>query len=145
MNDGEVLLEAIELVKHFPARSSTFRRAAGEQVHAVDGVSLAVRCGGTLGIVGESGCGKSTLARLLLRLHEPASGAVKFDGTDITSLSRRHVRPYRRQMRMIFQDPYASLSPRRACRADSRRSPPNQRDRLAWQVRQNVQGGDLTG
>jgi peptide/nickel transport system ATP-binding protein len=96
VNDGEVLLEAIELVKHFPARSSTFRRAAGEQVHAVGGVSLAVRCGGTLGIVGESGCGKSTLARLLLRLHEPARGAVKFDGTDVTSLSRRHVRPYRR-------------------------------------------------
>jgi oligopeptide transport system ATP-binding protein len=113
VNDGEVLLEAIELVKHFPVRSSTFRRAAGVQVHAVDGVSLAVRRGETLGIVGESGCGKSTLARLLVRLHEPTSGAVNFDGTDITSLSRRDFRPYRRQMQMIFQDPYASLNPRK--------------------------------
>ncbi len=113
MTNSEVLLEAVELVKHFPVRSSSFSRASGDYVHAVDGVSLAVRRGETLGVVGESGCGKSTLGRLLVRLHEPTSGTVTFDGTDITSLSRRDIRPYRRQMQMIFQDPYSSLNPRK--------------------------------
>jgi peptide/nickel transport system ATP-binding protein len=109
----ETLLEATDLVKHFPVRSTAFRRASGERVHAVDGVSLSVRKGETLGIVGESGCGKSTLARLLVRLHEPTSGTVSFDGTDITTLSRGALRPFRREMQMIFQDPYASLNPRK--------------------------------
>ncbi len=108
-----VLLEAVELVKHFPVRSTAFRRSAGEYVHAVDGVSLEVRRGETLGIVGESGCGKSTLGRLLVRLHEPTSGRVRFGGADITELSRRELRPYRRELQMIFQDPYASLNPRK--------------------------------
>ena len=108
-----VLLEAVDLVKHFPVRSTSVRRASREYVHAVDGISLEVRRGETLGIVGESGCGKSTLGRLLVRLHEPTSGTIRFDGTDITSLSRRELRPFRRQMQMIFQDPYASLNPRK--------------------------------
>src|SRR5439155_23800959 len=104
---SEVLLEGRDLVKHFPVRRSK------DVVHAVDGVSLEVRRGETLGIVGESGCGKSTLGRLLVRLHEPTSGVVRFGGADITTLSRRELRPFRREMQMIFQDPYASLNPRK--------------------------------
>jgi peptide/nickel transport system ATP-binding protein len=103
----EVLLEAHDLVKHFPVRRSK------DLVHAVDGVSLEVRRGETLGIVGESGCGKSTLGRLLVRLHDATSGTVRFRGDDITTLSRRELRPFRREMQMIFQDPYASLNPRK--------------------------------
>ena len=103
---GEALLEAADLVKHFPA-------GGGSVVHAVDGVSLTVRRGETLGIVGESGCGKSTLGRLLVRLLDPTSGTVRFRGDDITTLSHRELRPYRRELQMIFQDPYASLNPRR--------------------------------
>jgi oligopeptide/dipeptide ABC transporter ATP-binding protein len=109
---SETLLEARDLVKHFTVRSTAFR-GGGEVVHAVDGVSLDVRSGETLGVVGESGCGKSTLGRLLVRLHEPTSGSVHFNGSDITTLSRRRLRPYRREMQMIFQDPYASLNPRK--------------------------------
>ncbi|TML91133.1 MAG: dipeptide ABC transporter ATP-binding protein [Actinobacteria bacterium] len=104
---SETLLEARDLVKHFPVRRSK------DMVHAVDGVSLEVHRGETLGIVGESGCGKSTLGRLLVRLHDPTSGTVRFRGDDITKLSRRELRPYRREMQMIFQDPYASLNPRK--------------------------------
>ena len=110
---NEILLEAVDLVKHFPVRSTAFRGGGREVVHAVDSVSLEVRRGETLGIVGESGCGKSTLGRMLVRLHEPTSGSVRFDGDDITRLSRRELRPYRREMQMIFQDPYASLNPRK--------------------------------
>ncbi len=111
MND--VLVEAVDLVKQFPVRGGAFQRGHRDVVHAVDGVSLEVRRGETLGIVGESGCGKSTLGRLLVRLLEPTSGTVAFDGTDITSLSKRELRPFRREMQMIFQDPYASLNPRK--------------------------------
>jgi oligopeptide/dipeptide ABC transporter ATP-binding protein len=109
---SDVLVEARDLVKHFTTRGSAFR-GGGDVVHAVDGVSLEVRSGETLGVVGESGCGKSTLGRLLVRLHDPTSGSVHFDGSDITTLSRRRLRPYRREMQMIFQDPYASLNPRK--------------------------------
>jgi peptide/nickel transport system ATP-binding protein len=103
---SEILVEARDLVKHF-------RRRGDERVHAVDGVSLEVSRGETLGIVGESGCGKSTLGRLLVRLHDPTSGTLRFAGTDITAYSRRQLRPLRREMQMIFQDPYASLNPRK--------------------------------
>jgi oligopeptide transport system ATP-binding protein len=109
---SETLLEARDLVKHFTVRGTAFR-SGGDVVRAVDGVSLDVRSGETLGVVGESGCGKSTLGRLLVRLHEPTSGSVRFGGSDITTLSRRRLRPYRREMQMIFQDPYASLNPRK--------------------------------
>jgi oligopeptide transport system ATP-binding protein len=108
----ETLLETTDLVKHFMVGGSAFKRG-GEIVHAVDGVSLDVRSGETLGIVGESGCGKSTLGRLLVRLHAPTAGTIRFAGDDVTSLSRRRLRPYRREMQMIFQDPYASLNPRK--------------------------------
>jgi oligopeptide transport system ATP-binding protein len=106
------LLEARDVVKHFTVRGTAFR-GGGDTVHAVDGVSLEVRSGETLGVVGESGCGKSTLGRLFVRLHEPTSGSVRFAGRDITSLSRRQLRPVRRELQMIFQDPYASLNPRK--------------------------------
>ncbi len=109
----DTLVEAVDLTKHFPVTSGTLGRGPKEVVHAVDGVSLEVRRGETLGIVGESGCGKSTLGRMLVRLHTPTSGTVRFAGTDITSLSKRELRPFRREMQMIFQDPYASLNPRK--------------------------------
>ena len=108
-----VLLEAVDLVKHFAARTSAVKRKTSEVVHAVDGVSLEVRRGETLGVVGESGCGKSTLGRLLVRLLEPTSGTLRFGGEDITTLSQRELRPFRRELQMVFQDPYASLNPRR--------------------------------
>jgi peptide/nickel transport system ATP-binding protein len=107
------LIAADEVVKYFPARATAFGSGGHELVHAVDGVSLAVYPGETLGVVGESGCGKSTLGRLLVRLHEPTAGTVTFDGTDITTLSRRALQPFRREMQMVFQDPYASLNPRK--------------------------------
>ena len=88
-----------------------FSRGSGV-VHAVEDVTLAVRRGETLGIVGESGCGKSTTARLMLKLLEPTAGTIRFDGRDITKLSPRQMRPLRREMQMVFQDPYSSLNPR---------------------------------
>jgi oligopeptide transport system ATP-binding protein len=109
---SDPIIEVEHLTKRFPAIAGVFARRGGE-VHAVEDVTLSVRRGETLGIVGESGCGKSTLGRLLVRLHEPTHGTVRFDGTDITALSRRQLRPYRREMQMIFQDPYASLNPRK--------------------------------
>jgi oligopeptide/dipeptide ABC transporter ATP-binding protein len=109
---NENLVELERLTKRFAVRQGVFARGTGE-VHAVEGVSLTVKRGETLGIVGESGCGKSTTARLMLRLLEPTSGVVRFDGHDITKLSQRRLRPLRREMQMIFQDPYASLNPRK--------------------------------
>jgi oligopeptide/dipeptide ABC transporter ATP-binding protein len=107
-----LLLRATDVVKHFPLHSH--RRGSG--VRAVDGVSLDVYAGETLGVVGESGCGKSTLGRCLVRLADLTSGTVEFDGRDITRLSRRQLRPLRRELQFVFQDPYASLNPRRrAC------------------------------
>ena len=109
---SEPLLEVEHLTKRFPVQQGVFSRVRGE-VHAVEDVSLTVNRGETLGIVGESGCGKSTTARLMLRLLDPTSGTVRFDGRDITHLSQRQLRPLRREMQMVFQDPYSSLNPRK--------------------------------
>ena len=109
----DLLLRVENLVKHFPVQSSRLFRRDDEVVHAVDGVSLEVRRGETLGLVGETGCGKSTLARCIMRLYGITSGRVIFDGQDLTRLSPRRMRPFRREMQMIFQDPYGSLNPRR--------------------------------
>ena len=105
------LLEARGLRKHFPLRGGVLQRTWG-WVRAVDGVSFDVAPGETLGIVGESGCGKSTLARLLLRLIEPDDGVVKFDGEDVRGASPARMKRLRRDMQLVFQDPYASLNPR---------------------------------
>ena len=110
---GAALLEVRDLVKHFPAGSGAVRRGAGV-VHAVDGVSFDVRTGETLGIVGESGCGKTTTARLMLRLVDPTAGSIVFDGDDITRLSGAPLKALRRDMQMVFQDPYSSLNPRQS-------------------------------
>jgi peptide/nickel transport system ATP-binding protein len=111
--NGRPLLEVEDLVKYFPINSGIlFDRHIGD-VKAVDGVSFTVNEGETLGLVGESGCGKSTLCRTILHLIDPTSGTVRFDGTEISALSRRELRPMRAEMQMIFQDPYASLNPRK--------------------------------
>jgi peptide/nickel transport system ATP-binding protein len=108
----EALLEVTDLKKHYPVRAGVLRRQVGT-VHAVDGVSFSLGIGETLGLVGESGCGKSTVARSVLRLVEPTSGQIRLEGEDITHLSKTALRPHRRSMQIVFQDPFASLNPRR--------------------------------
>lgn len=108
---GGALLEVRDLVKHFPIRDGVLSRLTGA-VRAVDGISFALARGETLGLVGESGCGKSTAGRTILRLLDPTSGQIFFDGRDITSLSRKQLRPFRRNLQIVFQDPYSSLNPR---------------------------------
>ncbi|HVD38428.1 MAG TPA: ATP-binding cassette domain-containing protein [Solirubrobacterales bacterium] len=110
---GAPLLEVTDLVKHFPIKRGILVDREVDQVRAVDGVSFEVRRGETLGLVGESGSGKSTVCRAVLQLIEPTSGSVRFEGQEIAGLGRRQMRPLRRQMQMIFQDPYASLNPRK--------------------------------
>jgi len=105
------LLEVSGLKKHFPIKQGILSRTTGH-VYAVDGISFALAPKETLGIVGESGCGKSTAGKTILRLIEPTAGTIKLEGVDITNLSKTELRPYRRQMQIIFQDPYSSLNPR---------------------------------
>jgi oligopeptide/dipeptide ABC transporter ATP-binding protein len=105
------LLEVRNLTKHYPVRAGLFRRSE-RHVKAVDGVSFSIEKGETLGLVGESGCGKTTLGRCVVRLIEPTSGSLLFEGQELTAIATRDLRDIRRKMQIIFQDPYASLNPR---------------------------------
>ena len=111
MTANTPVLEVTDLKKHFPVKKGLLRRTVG-QVYAVDGVSFTISEGETLGLVGESGCGKTTAGRAVLRLIEPTSGSVKVEGREITGLSKTDMRPYRREMQIVFQDPFSSLNPR---------------------------------
>jgi peptide/nickel transport system ATP-binding protein/oligopeptide transport system ATP-binding protein len=110
---SEALVEVRDLVKYFPITSGIIFQRQVAAVHAVDGISFDVMRGETLGIVGETGCGKSTTARLITRLLQPTSGSIRFEGKDISRLSLGKVKPLRKDMQMIFQDPYSSLNPRK--------------------------------
>jgi oligopeptide/dipeptide ABC transporter ATP-binding protein len=111
-NENQVLVTVSNLVKYFPVRGGVFRRVV-DYIKAVDGVEFQIREGETLGLVGESGCGKSTIGRTILRLNEPTSGEVDFNGIKIFELKKNELKTLRRDMQIIFQDPYASLNPRR--------------------------------
>ena len=109
---GAPLLEVKDLVMHFPLTQGIFFQRKVGAVRAVDGVSFSIQRGETLGLVGESGCGKSTTGRALLQLYKPTAGSVRFEGQDLVTLGAEEMRRMRRQVQMIFQDPYASLNPR---------------------------------
>jgi peptide/nickel transport system ATP-binding protein/oligopeptide transport system ATP-binding protein len=109
---SRTVIEVSDLVKHFPVRGGILVRHQVGQAHAVCGVSFDLKEGETLGLVGESGCGKSTTARAVLQLIPASSGSVRYDGTDLTTRSRRQLRPLRQEIQVVFQDPYASLDPR---------------------------------
>jgi oligopeptide transport system ATP-binding protein len=111
MPENQTLLKVDNLVKHFPVLRGVFQRQVGA-VHAVDGISFEIRQGETFGLVGESGCGKSTAGRTILQLYRPTAGSVEFKGMDLTKIKGEELRKLRRNMQMIFQDPYASLNPR---------------------------------
>jgi oligopeptide/dipeptide ABC transporter ATP-binding protein len=108
---SDILIESRSLTKHFPVTGGIFQRTQA-WVRAVENVSFTIKRGETLGLVGESGCGKTTIGRMLLRLIEPTEGQVLFEGKDITKLSERELKPFRREMQIIFQDPFSSLDPR---------------------------------
>ena len=111
MNEAGSILTTENLRMYFPVKGGVFRRAMAS-CKAVDGVSLTIEPGETLGLVGESGCGKSTLGKTIARLYEPTEGTIHFEGANLSSMSRRQLKPYRREIQMIFQDPYESLNPR---------------------------------
>src|SRR5215469_2481681 len=111
VTSAEPLLSVRGLVKHFPVKKGLLQRTVG-QVHAVDGISFDIAEGETLGLVGESGCGKSTAGKTILKLIDPTTGEIRVNGERIDQLTRREMRPWRRQLQVVFQDPYSSLNPR---------------------------------